>query len=57
MISKLITKIGILGLKINLQNAHRAKLVTVTRNPPKFETKQGFSELGGRNAIPQIVPK
>jgi hypothetical protein len=36
-ISKLITKIGNLGLKIDLQNARQAKLGTVTRKPPKLE--------------------
>jgi hypothetical protein len=41
-ISKLITKIGNLGLKINMQNAHQTKLGTVTRKPPKLETKWAF---------------
>jgi hypothetical protein len=34
-ISKLITKIGILGLKIDMQSVRQAKLGTVTRKPPK----------------------
>ena len=50
-ISNLITKFGNLGLKIDMQSARQAKLVTVTRNPPKLETKMGFSKLGGKNAI------
>ncbi len=33
-ISKLITKIGNLGLKLNLQIAHQAKLDRVTRKSP-----------------------
>jgi hypothetical protein len=41
-ISKLITKIGNLGLKVDLQNARQAKLGTVTRKPPKLETKWAF---------------
>ncbi len=34
-ISKLITKIGISGLKINMQSACQTKLGTVTRKPSK----------------------
>jgi hypothetical protein len=34
-ISKLITKIGNLGLKIDMQSARQTKLGTVTRKPPK----------------------
>jgi hypothetical protein len=49
-ISKLITKIGNLGLKIDMQNACQTKLGTVTRKPPKLK-KMGFSELGCKNAI------
>jgi hypothetical protein len=41
-ISKLFTKIGNLGLKVDLQNACRAKLGTVTRKPLKLETKYAF---------------
>jgi hypothetical protein len=41
-ISKLITKIGNLGLKIGMQSARQAKLGTVTRKPPELETKSAF---------------
>jgi hypothetical protein len=41
-INKLITKIGNLGLKIDMQSARRTKLSTVTRKPPKLETKWAF---------------
>jgi hypothetical protein len=41
-ISKLMTKIGNLGLKLNMLSAHQAKLGTVTRKPPKSETKWAF---------------
>ncbi len=41
-ISNLITKIGNLGLKIHMQSARRIKLGTVTRKPPKLETKWAF---------------
>jgi hypothetical protein len=41
-ISKLITKIGNLGLKIDMQSAGRTKLGTVTRKPPKLETRWAF---------------
>jgi hypothetical protein len=34
-ISKLMIKIGNLGLKIDMQSAHQTELGTVTRNPPK----------------------
>jgi hypothetical protein len=34
-LSKLITKIGNLGLKINMQSVRQTKLGTVTRKPPK----------------------
>jgi hypothetical protein len=34
-INKLITKIGNLGLKIDMQSAHQTKLGTVTGKPPK----------------------
>ncbi len=34
-ISKLITKIGNLGLKIDMQSVRRTKLGTVTGKPPK----------------------
>jgi hypothetical protein len=34
-ISKFITKIGNLGLKIDMQSAHQTKLGTVTRKLPK----------------------
>jgi hypothetical protein len=40
--SKLITKIGNLGLKIDMQRARRAKLGTVTRKSPTSETKWAF---------------
>ncbi len=43
VISKFITKIGNLGLKIKMQSARQTKLGTVTRNYPK-----GFSKKGGR---------
>ncbi len=33
--SKLVTKIGYLGLKINMQSARQTELGTVTRKPPK----------------------
>jgi hypothetical protein len=38
-ISNLITKFGNLGLKIDMQSARQTKLGTVTRKPPKLETK------------------
>jgi hypothetical protein len=41
-ISKLITKIGNLGLKIGMQSARQAKLGTVTRKPPKLKQKGLF---------------
>ena len=41
-ISKLITKIGNLGLIIDMQSARWTKLGTVTRKPPKSETKYAF---------------
>jgi hypothetical protein len=41
-ISKFITKIGNLGLKIDMQSAHQTKLGTVTRKPPRLETKWAF---------------
>jgi hypothetical protein len=41
-ISKLITKIGSLGLNIDMQSAHQAKLGTVTRKSPKLETEWAF---------------
>jgi hypothetical protein len=41
-ISKLITIIGNLGLKIDMQSARRTKLGTVTRKPSKLETKWAF---------------
>jgi hypothetical protein len=50
-ISKLLPKIGNLGLKIDVKSAHRAILGCVIRKPPKLVTKMGFSKLGGRNAI------
>jgi hypothetical protein len=55
-ISKLITKIGNLRLKIDMQSARRTKLGTVTRKPPKLETKLAF--LARRQkCYPKIVPK
>ncbi len=45
-ITKLITKIGNLGLRIDMKNARQTKLGTVTRNHPK-----GFSKLECRNAL------
>jgi hypothetical protein len=41
-IRKLITKIGNLGLKIDMQSARQTKLGVVTRKPPKLETKWAY---------------
>jgi hypothetical protein len=41
-ISKLITKIGNLGLKIDMQCAGQTKLGTLTRKPPKLKSKWAF---------------
>ncbi len=51
-ISKLITKIGNLGLKINMQSVRQTKLSTVTRKPPK-----GLFEVRRQKCYPKIVPK
>jgi hypothetical protein len=41
-ISKSITKVGNIGLRIDMQSAPRTKLSTATRKPPEFETKWAF---------------
>jgi hypothetical protein len=51
-ISKVITKIGNLGLKNDMQSARQTKLGTVTRKPPK-----GLFKVRRQNCYPNIVPK
>ncbi len=51
-ISKLITKIGNLGLKIDMQSVRQTKFGTVTGKPPK-----GLFLVRRQKCYPKIVPK